>query len=317
MRPQKIITTSSAPSVPLTTTVTALTAAALLALTGCGTESAKGAGGGAGNQAGGGAVRTGLPLTGVHWRVDSVTVKGEKTAAPEGASVEITSQGRASARTGCNLIGADVTVDGDTVTVGTKESTAMGCEKDLQEFERTLGGVFDGKLTAKVKEKNLTLTTPGGDAIELTAEESAPFAGTKWTVDALVDGGGDGNDGPADAATSTSLPQGAEGKAYFTFTVSKEAGAAKAAKDNEQSGTIEGSLGCNRFHAAATLSRTTLTLDRISSTRKLCPGPEMSLEQQVRKVLEGKVTYELRHRSVTLMTTGGQGIGAAAPAQKR
>lgn len=121
--------------------------------------------------------------------------------------------------------------------------------------------------------------------------------GTEWTVDAL-----------AQAATATSLPKGTDGKARFTF------------REDGKELSMEGSLGCNSFSAPAKLSESasgapaTLTIGRVSSTRKLCPGPEMTLERQVQKVLEGKVAYELRHRGLTLTSAGGQGLSAIAPA---
>lgn len=272
------------------TTVTAATTVALLTLASCGTES--GAGSGAGS---GGEVRTETALTDVRWNVDSVTVGGKRTPAPAGASVEIDSQGRASAKTGCNSIGAEVTVEGDTVTVGKKQSTLIGCPEELESFEKALNGAFSGKLKATVQDKQLTLTTTGGDAIALTSEPPAPLVGTEWTVDSLSEG-----------ATATSLPKGTEGKAHFTF------------RKNGKNLSVEGSLGCNTFSAPAQVSGSgssaTLTIGRLISTRKLCPGPEMTLERQVQKVLEGKVSYELHHRALTLESAEGQGLGATAAA---
>ncbi|MFE1957664.1 META domain-containing protein [Streptomyces sp. NPDC059479] len=300
MRKQKIT------NIAATTAVTTVTAVALFTLAACGTESGSGSGSG-------GSVQSDLPLTDVHWSVDSLTVDGKKTAAPAGASVEIGTDGRASARTGCNTIGADVTVDGGTITVGDKQSTLIGCPEELQAFEKALGGAFAGKLKATVEgveggsaeDRRLTLTTADGDTITLTSAPPVPLAGTEWTVNALTDG-----------ATATSLPQGTVGKAHFTF-----------GKD----GSVEGSLGCNSFRGTAKVSEAaegaaqgategaeqkaaTITFGRLSATRKLCPGPEMTLERQVQKVLEGKVTYELHHRSLTLKQADGQGLDAVAAA---
>lgn len=86
---------------------------ALLTLAACGTESGSGSGSGDGS----GTVRTDLPVTGVHWNVDSVTVGGKRTVAPDGAHVTITPDGRATGNFGCNHFTAPVRVDGDTVTV--------------------------------------------------------------------------------------------------------------------------------------------------------------------------------------------------------
>lgn len=292
------------------TAVTAFTTVALFTLAACGTESGtgsssdSGSGSGSSSGSGSGSVQTDLPLTGVHWSVDTLTVDGKKTAAPAGASVEIDTKGRASARTGCNTIGADVTIDGDTITVGQQQSTLIGCPEELQAFEKALSGAFSGTLKAQVKDKRLTLTTPEGDAITLTSEPPAPLAGTRWTVNALTEG-----------AVASSLPQGAEGKAHFTF-----------GKD----GSVEGSFGCNTFRGTAKITEPktgpgAIIFGRLSATRKLCPGPEMTLERQIQKVLEGKVTYELRHRALTInksdnksdVPANGPGLAAAAaPAAK-
>ncbi len=56
---------------------------ALLALAACGTESGSGSGKGSGD--GGDTVQSDVPVTGVAWSVDSVTVGGKKTEAPEPA----------------------------------------------------------------------------------------------------------------------------------------------------------------------------------------------------------------------------------------
>ncbi|MCX4824147.1 META domain-containing protein [Streptomyces sp. NBC_01142] len=265
-----------------------VTALALLALAACGTESGSGSGDGGD---GGGSVTTDLPVTGVHWSVDSVTVDGRKSAAPAGANVEITTKGRAQGNYGCNHFGADVDVKGDTITVGPGEMTEMGCAKKIQGFEDALRAAFSGKLKARLTDGKLTLTTEKGDAIALTAERPSPLVGTKWSVNSLLSD-----------ETATSLPAGTEKKAHLTF-----------GKD----GAVRGNLGCNNFTSTAKVSGSSVTFGRIASTRKLCPGPEMDLEREVLKVLKGTVTYELQHRGLSLTAANGKGLAAmAAPAAK-
>ncbi|MFE7778264.1 META domain-containing protein [Streptomyces sp. NPDC057445] len=252
---------------------------AALTLTACGAESGAGSAGGS--------VRPELPVTGVHWSVDSVTVGGKKKAAPEDAHVEIDSKGRAQGNYGCNHFGADVTVDGDTITVGRSEQTEMSCP-DL-DFESAMSKVFSGKLKAELEGGNLTLTTADGDSIALTKESSAPLAGTEWTVTSLQDG-----------ETATSLPAGTGKKAHFVL-----------GKD----GSVRGNLGCNTFSATAKISESgsTITFGRLATTRRICPEPQMTLERAVSKVLQGKATYELRHRGLTLTADDGKGLAATAP----
>ncbi|MEU0392336.1 META domain-containing protein [Streptomyces sp. NPDC006208] len=261
---------------------------ALFALAACGTQTDSGDGSGSGT------VTTDLPVTGVHWSVESVTVDGRKTAAPAGAHVEITDKGRAQGNYGCNHFGADVKIDGDTITVGPAEMTEMSCGKKIQSFEEALSAALSGKLEAKLADGGLTLTTEKGDAIALTEEKPAALVGTKWSVTSLLSGD-----------TARSLPAGTENKAHLTF-----------AKD----GTVGGSLGCNRFSSTAEISGDTITFGKIAATRKLCPGPEMTVERELMEVLSGKVTYDLSHRSLSLTAADGKGLAAtattAAPAGK-
>ena len=276
--------------------ITSITAGALLALaaSACGTETGSGPGADAGS---GGSVQSAPDLTGVHWNVDSVTVDGARTAAPSGASVEIGSKGRASAHTGCNSIGAQVTVKGDIVVVGDKESTLIGCPKELAAFEKSLNGAFSGKLTAKVADQRLTLTGTDGDIIALTAEKDVPLAGTKWVVNSLVDGG---------AVSSRPQDPGKTPVDALSFTLAKD-------------GSVRGTgLHCNSWRTTADVSGSTVTFGEVTSTKIACDTPSSAVERRLDKLLdEGRLTYELAHHSLTLTGQDGQGVRAdAAPAAK-
>ncbi|MFF9688161.1 META domain-containing protein [Streptomyces sp. NPDC014623] len=274
--------------------VSVLAALTTLTLAACGTESGSGAGSGdsGGSGDGSGTVRAGQPVTGVHWTVSSLTVGGRKTTAPAGAHVEIDPEGKATGSLGCNRFTAEAAVEGDKVTVGPGTTTEMGCEKEVQEFEKALGRAFSGELEADVTDrddrKTLTLTTAQGDTIALTSEPPAPLAGTAWKITGLVSG-----------SAVTSLPAGTEDKAHLTF-----------GKD----GSVEGNLGCNSFHGKATVSGSTLTFGPLTSTRKMCPGPEADLERALNGVLEGTATYEIDHRSLSIEAKSGKGLEASAPA---
>lgn len=262
-----------------------VTALALLALAACGTEAGSGSG-----------VRNGsdsadVPITGVHWSVDSVTVDGKKATAPADAQVEISPKGRAQGSYGCNGFSADVTVDGDMVTVGNVTSTDMACDKNRMGFEDKLRSAFSGKLKAKINDKKLTLTTHKGDSITFSPEKPTPLAGTTWVVHSLVTGD-----------TAISLPAGTDHTAYLTF---------------DKPGNVRGSLGCNTFTGTAKISGSTITFDRLATTRKMCTGTAQTVESHLLKVLKGKVAYVLQHRGLTLTAADGQGLDALArpPAQ--
>lgn len=267
---------------PRTTAAAALVPLLGLALAACGTERGT-AGPGAGTLA------PDLPVTGVHWSFDSVTVDGRKTQAPAGAHVEIDEGGRAKGNSGCNHFGGAVALDGDTLKVSLGETTEMGCPADLRNFETTLHKAFSGTLKGKLDGERLTLTAPDGSTtLVLTSEPPAPLNGTTWTVDSLLSG-----------QSAASLPAGSEGKAHFVI---------------DKDGKVRGSLGCNRFSTTAEFSGRTVTFGEITTTRMMCTGPEMELETQLYEVFGGSATYELRHRALSMTNAEGKGFGATAKA---
>ncbi|MFD0147262.1 MULTISPECIES: META domain-containing protein [unclassified Streptomyces] len=267
----------------LKTRTTAATAvlASLVVLSACGTQQS-------GSEPGAGSVAPDAPVAGAHWVFDTVTVAGKETRAPDGAHVEIAADGKASGNSGCNGFGAEVSVQGDTVTVKQGQGTEMACPGERGAFEAVLQKAFTGSLKAKVEGDRLTLTSPDGkNVVALTSEPAAPLTGTEWTVDSLLTGD-----------TASSPPKGSEGKA--TFVIDKE-------------GAVRGNLGCNRFTATAKVTGKTLTVTGpVATTRMICSGPQMELETKLYDLLDGPLTYELRHRTLTLTGADGEGFAATA-----
>ncbi|MQS38453.1 META domain-containing protein [Streptomyces katsurahamanus] len=227
-----------------------------------------------------------LPLTGVRWAVETVTVDGRTSPAPTGTHIELTEGGRVEGGFGCNLFRAETELKGDTLTVGAKQMTKKSCSKPEMDFERTAYSAFSGSLKAELAGRKLTLTAAKGAEIALSSEPAAPLTGTKWTVNSLMDGD-----------TSTSLPAGTENSAHLTF-----------AKD----GTVRGSLGCNTFTATAKVSGEKITLGRLASTRRMCTGTLQQVEAHLTKVLDGKATFRLLNRGLTLTGPDDQGVVATA-----
>ncbi|WP_055494500.1 META domain-containing protein [Streptomyces sp. TP-A0356] len=260
-------------------TLTVLTVLPLAAACGNG----PGSGGGSGSVGSG----TDAPVTGVHWRVDSLTVGGTTRNAPAGAYLQIDDHGQAHGNYGCNGFGASAGVHGDRIHFGAAQSTDMACEKAPMAFEadfsRTLAG---GTLTAAVDRNELTLTAKDGDRVRLTKESDASLYGTKWQVTSLVDG---------DVASS--LPA-ATDKAWFTL--------------DQKAAAVSGSLGCNRFTATATVRDGHLTLGAPRTTRRMCDGSLMDTEKALRALFGRTLTYRLDHRSIALTSGNGKGVNAVA-----
>lgn len=116
-----------------------------------------------------------------------------------------------------------------------------------------------------------------------------PLTGTRWNVTSLLTG--------FTGRSSAPVPAGTEGKAHFVLG---------------RDGSVHGSLGCNTFNAEAKQRPGAITFGRLASTRRMCPGPESALEQEVAKVLAGEVGYDLKHRSLFLTAPNGRGLVATA-----
>ncbi|OAH14972.1 heat-inducible protein [Streptomyces jeddahensis] len=289
-------------------TYAALALTGTVALAACGTQT----GGGSGTVGGD------VPVAGVRWIPEKLTVDGKDIPLPEGArNAHVTFKpgtakqgeggGQSGGSVGCNSIGADVEVEGDTVRVSDVASTEMGCPGPVQEFEEGFVRIFSGDLEARITEpegepKILTLTSHDGDSITLSSEAAPPLTGTTWTVDALTTGKG------ADAAAEP-LPQAARGKAYLVLSKDALTG----------DGTVHGSLGCNTFSGKATVSDGsdgTIEFSRLATTRKLCSAPVMKTENEIKEILDGKVAYDKEHDVLTLTADSGKGLTARAEKTK-
>lgn len=236
--------------------------------------------------AGSGSVAAGPPVTGVHWTVDSLTVDGRTAKAPAGAYLKIGENGRVSGNLGCNGFGSKATFKGDRVTFGALRTTEMGCAKGPAGFERDLGRSITAQdtFTAKTRGDRLTLTADSGDRVSLTKERDATLRGTKWTVTAL----GDRN-------ASRSLPKGTD--AYFVLG---------------GKGTLEGRLGCNHASARATVSDGHITLGPARTTRMMCDRSLMRTEKSLLELFDGRVSYAVDHRGITLTSENGETVSAVA-----
>ncbi|MFF1381136.1 META domain-containing protein [Streptomyces sp. NPDC058308] len=274
----------------LTLTLTALASAGLL-LTACGTESGAGSEGGSGGGSGGSA-ENGPRVTGVRWHVESLTASGRKHTAPEGAYLKIGKDGRADGSYGCNHVGSDVSVKGDTLEFGEPVMTKRACtDESRMDFEKQLvRALGEGEFTAKVDGDRMTLTTAEGDRVDFTsqpAEPAAPLTGTKWTVHDIGDG----------RAAAAPLPKALDGKVHLTFGAD---------------GKVRGNLGCNDVTARAEAADGWITFGAPATTRKMCPGDAMTTERKLLKLFDGKARYAISKDTLKLTAADSTVISARA-----
>ncbi|MFD8634001.1 META domain-containing protein [Streptomyces sp. NPDC059533] len=252
---------------------TAALAALALALTGCGRVEEGGSGQ--------------LPDVVGSWSVESLTSGGRTMHGPEAARVDI-GHDKATGSYGCNGFTAGVVLDGtSSMTVTPGATTLMSCAD--QDFETQFAKLFKGRLTIDRGPDRLTLKTADGSTIAMTPKPpvvDAPLTVTQWTVDATINGD-----------TVTSLPAEAAGKARFTIA----------------DGTAEGSLGCNRFSAKATVEGSTLTFGPLTSTRMACEGRVGAVERALTDLFgSGPLTWRIQEHTLTLVAPDGNGLTAKA-----
>lgn len=125
------------------------------------------------------------------WVPRKVTVDGKDYVLPEkgarrhahiefdpGTAEPDVGGGKSGGSVGCNSIGADVDIEGDTVKVSDLVRTLIGCGGALGTFEEKFVGVFDNDLEAELKGRSgartLTLTSPQNDTITLREEQAPP-----------------------------------------------------------------------------------------------------------------------------------------------
>ena len=110
------------------------------------------------------------PVTGIEWTVDSVTVDGTTRRAPSLAHAHLRiDDGRAAGGFGCNQFSATATATDDRIRLSNARTTRMACDNTRMTFERALARTLTaGPLTTRTDGRDLTLTTAGGDRVELS-----------------------------------------------------------------------------------------------------------------------------------------------------
>jgi heat shock protein HslJ len=237
-----------------------------------------------------GGVSAAPDVTGVHWKVDSVTVDGTTRRAPAGAGADIRigTDGTAEGSYGCNQFSAKAALTDHSLKLTHARQTLMACDARRMAFERALSRTLtDHALSVAAQGDGLTLTTHGGDRIRLTRQKDASLYGTKWTVTSL---GADG--------TATGLAGKAKGSAYLTF--------------DKKSGRVTGRLGCNHVSAKATVRDGRITLGAASTTRMMCDASLMRTEKSLLRFFDGTAGYRLDRQTLTLTSENGESAEAVA-----
>ncbi|HLS02169.1 MAG TPA: META domain-containing protein [Beutenbergiaceae bacterium] len=178
---------------------------------------------------------------------------------------------------GCNTIMGQADWEGNTLTLTDAVSTEMGCEPHLHDRDEFLIEQLSNGVTVEETGSELTVNFTGG-AIVFEPQRDAPVEGTTWTIDGLVS-----------QESVSSLPQG--------VSASLEIDDGEAHVD----------FGCNTGGGPVEVGEDTLTFGELLTTLKACEEDRMDVEDHVRQVLRGEVTYEVDGSTLTL-SAGDNGL---------
>ncbi|OWA14232.1 META domain-containing protein [Streptomyces sp. CS159] len=108
------------------------------------------------------------PLHGTRWAVDAPGQKGEKGRAVLTFDRDAET---VSGRLPCNRVNAAATVSDGRITLGAPSTTRMMCEGSLMDAEKRLLALFDSKVTYRIDQQTLTLTSEDGVTVRAVAEQ--------------------------------------------------------------------------------------------------------------------------------------------------
>ncbi|MFC3438917.1 META domain-containing protein [Nocardia seriolae] len=184
--------------------------------------------------------------------------------------------GRVSATAGCNTATGPVDLQGNTLHVGKRATTLMGCPGDLAGADGWQDGLLRSQPTWTLVGDTLTLEGNGSTVTLLdrkAANPDKPLTGTTWIVTALLR--------PEAEVRSATLDE-----VRPTLTITPD-------------GKVSGTAGCNTVTGTAAIDADTITFT-LATTRKMCEPQVMELETQVLQALDGKTTATIDSDQLTL-----------------
>jgi heat shock protein HslJ len=210
-----------------------------------------------------------------------VTVDGAAHALVAGTRIRLTfDNGTLSANAGCNIMGGNLVIDGDTLRFSGAQMTEMGCDEPRHAQDDWLVAFLSSSPTFVLTGNDLTLTS-GTTVVTLLDREIAepdqtltgPFT---WSLASFISGD-----------TVSSVPAGIN--AAFTFA---------------DDGTFSANFGCNSGGGTYAVDGDTITFSDVVMTKMACGGAAGQVESAVLSVIgaQGPIQFTIDADSLTFMT---------------
>ncbi|MFE1291646.1 META domain-containing protein [Streptomyces sp. NPDC058751] len=113
------------------------------------------------------------PLRGTRWTVTALGDGRVSRPLPKGtdAYFVLREDGTFEGRFGCNHASGRAVVGDGNITLGPARTTRMMCQDSLMRTEKTLLGLFDGKVTYTLDHRGIALTSENGTVLDAVAAE--------------------------------------------------------------------------------------------------------------------------------------------------
>ena len=228
-------------------------------------------------------------LTGRIFLSTGVTIDGQPFALVAGTRIRLVfDNGTLSASAGCNIIGGDLDIDGDTLHFSGASMTEMGCDAPRHAQDDWLVTFLSSSPTFVLDGFDLKLTS-GTTVVTLLdreiAEPDQQLVGPTWSLASCIDG---------DVVSSVPMGIGAA----ITFN---------------DDGTFSANFGCNSGGGSYAIDGDSITFSDVIMTKMACGGAAGQVESAVLMVIgaEGPITFTIDADSLTLMA-GPLGLQFAA-----
>jgi heat shock protein HslJ len=185
--------------------------------------------------------------------------------------------GKVGATAGCNSMSGAYSIADNHIRVPEMSTTEMGCDADLMAQDQWLAGFLrDASIVLagdalRLTAGDVTLTL----ADRVVADPDRPLAGTRWVLDAIVDG-----------EVVSSVPAGVT--ASITFT----------------DGKVAISAGCNSGGGKAAIGAGKVTFGEVILTEMACAGDASAVESAVLAALKGEVPWSIEASALTIGPAG-------------
>lgn len=218
-------------------------------------------------------------LEGVTWVLDQVSAEALSATAPPDARVDLTFESAdAHGLAACNTYRGSYSLDGDSLTFGEMATTLMACAPEVSDLEAAYLGKLGEATSYSLDGGQLTLAGGDGPGMTFSAESPASLTGTTWNATMI---------GSADALSG--VISGTQPTAEF-----------------DETGTVTGTDGCNRYHAPYSTEGDSLTVGKLATTAVACESDIGGQAKDFKAALGGATTFALDGTTLTVYGADGR-----------